>query len=274
VTIACLNWNSLEAASICPGIRQESFSKAIPYDQELATMVAGSPSHTFLVNAASQNTYLYQVEFIRSLCESHFRRSLPELALLDWGCGKGHVSFLLKRLGAQVTSCDYCSAETQDEDSAFGQDVPIIRDAAIAVDRLVDATQIPYAAESFDGVLSFGVLEHVTDDVSSLKEIRRILRPGGLFFCFNLPYFLSWTQRLIRLAGHPYHERLYSKSLTQSLLDRTGFGLADIWHRQLFPKNKVRYPFYRAFESADQFLTNRTPLKYFATNIEFVAVAR
>jgi hypothetical protein len=41
----------------------------------------------------------------------------------------------------------------------------------------------------------------------------------------------------------------------------------------LFPKNRVRYPFYRGFEAADQFLVRYTPLKYFATNIEFVALA-
>jgi hypothetical protein len=45
----------------------------------------------------------------------------------------------------------------------------------------------------------------------------------------------------------------------------------DIWHRQLFPKISIRYPKYGWFESADQFLAAYTPLKYLATNIEFVA---
>ena len=258
--------------SVCPDIRQKSFAKHIPYDRELARLTALAPSHEFLVNAASQNTYLYQLEFIRTLSEGYFGRALSELAILDWGCGKGHVSFLLKRLGVQIKSCDYCSTEIHDDDSAFGQDVPIIKAADISVDRLTHPTRMPYPEKTFDAVLSFGVLEHVSDDFESLREIRRILRPGGLFFCFNLPYFLSWTQRVMRLLGDSYHDRLYSKSLAQSLLNRAGFELVDIWHRQLLPKNRVRYPFYRIFESADQFLVSRTPLRYFATNIEFVAV--
>jgi hypothetical protein len=51
-----------------------------------------------------------------------------------------------------------------------------------------------------------------------------------------------------------------------------GFEVIDIWHRQLFPKNSINYPIYQAFEKVDQFLTENTPLKYLATNIEFVAV--
>jgi SAM-dependent methyltransferase len=259
---------------LCADIRHKSFSKHVPYDAELARMATLAPSHHFLVNGASQNTYLYQVEFIRCLAVNHFRRSLSEVTMLDWGCGKGHVSFLLKRLGAQVTSCDYCSVEESDDDSAFGQEVPIVKTAGICVDRLVHPTEIPYAAQSFDVVLSFGVLEHVKNDLESLKEIHRVLRPDGIFFCFNLPYFLSWTQRLVQVAGDSYHDRLYSKSRVRSLLSRADFSMLDIWHRQLLPKNRVRYPFYRTFESADQFLVRRTPLKYFATNIEFVARIR
>jgi hypothetical protein len=56
------------------------------------------------------------------------------------------------------------------------------------------------------------------------------------------------------------------------MLARAGFHVLDIWHRQLFLKNSVRYPFYRFFEALDQGLVQYTPLKYFATNIEFVAM--
>jgi SAM-dependent methyltransferase len=260
--------------NICPVIRKKSFAARVPYNSALADMAALAKSHQFLVNAASQNTYLYQVEFVRALCESYFRRPVSDLAILDWGCGKGHVSFLLKQLGAKATSCDYYTDSEQDDDSAFGQDVPIIRGAGIAVDRLEDPTRLPYSDGAFDVVLSFGVLEHVEDDVGSLKEIHRVVRPGGVFFCFNLPYLLSWTQRVMHLAGDSYHDRLYTKSLVRNLLDSTCFEMLDIWHRQLLPKNRVRYPLYRVFESMDQLFVRRTPLKYFATNIEFVAVVR
>ncbi len=255
-------------------LRIKAFSKSIPYDHELANIVQSVSSHKFLLNPASQNTYLYQVEFVHQLMQATFGKPMSQLTVLDWGCGKGQVSFLLKRLGAQVISCDYCADSDSDDDSAFGQTVPIVKTAGISIDRLLHPTDMPYCDKSFDSVLSFGVLEHVQDDLNSMKELRRILRPGGMFFCFNLPYFLSWTQRIVHLAGDSYHDRLYNKSLAKRLLSRAGFEVLDIWHRQLFPKNRVRYPFYRAFEAADQLLVRYTPLRYLATNIEFVAVAQ
>jgi len=48
--------------------------------------------------------------------------------------------------------------------------------------------------------------------------------------------------------------------------------LVDLWYRQLLPKNSVHYPNFRLFEKMDQFATENTPLRYFATNVEFVSV--
>jgi SAM-dependent methyltransferase len=214
------------------------------------------------------------VEFVKNFSEYYFARPISELAILDWGCGKGHVTFLLRRRGACSTSCDYWDGNTSDGDSSFGQDTPIIRSAGMEVDRLDDAVKLPYLDGSFDVVLSFGVLEHVQSDIGSLRELHRLLRPGGILFCFNLPYFLSWTQHISHLLGDFYHDRLYTKKSVRKLLDNTSYELLDLWHRQLFPKNTVHYPFYRAAEALDQALVRYTPLKFFATNIEFVAVAR
>mgnify|MGYP003875590451 CR=1 FL=1 len=122
------------------------------------------------------------------------------------------------------------------------------------------------------GRCSYSLIEHVPHDAKSLLEINRVLRPQGLFFCFNLPYKLSWTQNLAHLRGNYYHDRLYSKSQVHQLLDDSSLEVIDLWHRQLLPKNNIRYPQYRLFESIDQHLTEFTPFKYLATNIEFVAV--
>ena len=49
---------------------------------------------------------------------------------------------------------------------------------------------IPFAADAFDTVLSHEVLEHVSDDRLSLREMVRVLKPGGriLLFCPNRWY--------------------------------------------------------------------------------------
>jgi len=250
-------------------IRKTVFSQAIALDPELTESVQGYDSHNFLINPAGQNIYLYLTLFVKMLVEYHFGQSISELKILDWGCGKGHVSYLLQQLTAQPISCDRLSP---DADSSFGQQTPIIDKNQIAVVELDHEYELPFESRSLDVVLSFGVLEHVPHDAKSLLEINRVLRPQGLFFCFNLPYKLSWTQNLAHLRGNYYHDRLYSKSQVHQLLDDSSLEVIDLWHRQLLPKNNIRYPQYRLFESIDQHLTEFTPFKYLATNIEFVAV--
>jgi ubiquinone/menaquinone biosynthesis C-methylase UbiE len=43
-----------------------------------------------------------------------------------------------------------------------------------------DASQLPFEDDSFDKVLCEDVLEHVDDEAGTLREIGRVLRPGGL----------------------------------------------------------------------------------------------
>jgi len=48
------------------------------------------------------------------------------------------------------------------------------------VDHYVDLQDLPFKEASFDFVFASNVLEHVPDDLKAIREIRRILRPGGL----------------------------------------------------------------------------------------------
>jgi SAM-dependent methyltransferase len=249
-------------------LRRRCFATRVPLDGRLVELARGTPSHFFLANPASHNSYLFLLNYLKVFGEARLQKKPSCLRILDWGCGKGHCTYLLQNLGFKVESCD---VERSSDDSAFGQETPIIAAENIEVIPLKDTVKLPFESESFDIVLSMGVLEHVENDLESLREINRILRPGGLFFCFFLPFVGSWTQYVMRSRGDNYHDRLYTKSKVKSLLKETGFELQDFWHRQLFPKNSVRYPAYHAFESLDQALVRFTPLKYLATNIEFVA---
>ena len=251
-------------------LRTEIFSKSWPLDDEITEATAKLASHSFLNNPSGQNLYVYLTRFVAALSEQHFQRRFSEVTVLDWGCGKGQVSKLLRNLGSQhLESCDLLSDAA---DSAFGQETPILKRFGIPVKPLEHEYILPYSDASFDVVLSVGVLEHVPNDCASLLEITRILKPSGLFFCFFLPTSLSWTQKLAHLRGDRYHERFYDESSIKKLLAPAGLELLDMWYRQLLPKNSVHYPNFRLFERIDQFVTEKTWLRYFATNIEFVGM--
>ena len=54
--------------------------------------------------------------------------------------------------------------------------------------RNEDATRLTFDDASFDLVMSFEVLEHIPDYLAALREVRRILRPGGRFYFTCLLY--------------------------------------------------------------------------------------
>jgi SAM-dependent methyltransferase len=250
-------------------LRSQVFSENWPLDQEIAAIARQIPSHRFLHNPASHYVYIYLTRYVRALSEYVLKHPFSALSVLDWGCGKGHVSKLLRDLGpGSLKSCDLASSE---EDSAFGQETPIIKEFNIPVTPLDHEYKLPYPDATFDVVLSVGVLEHVANDQASLAEIGRVLRPGGIFFCFNLPTTLSWTQKLSHMRGNLYHDRLYNGRLIRKMLSSAEFDLLDLWYRQILPKNSVHYPNFRLFERIDQFVTFYSPLRIFATSIEFVA---
>lgn len=98
------------------------------------------------------------------------------LDLLDVGCGPGTITVDLARLVApgRVAAVDR-SADivAQAAEHAVAQ--------GVAVDaRTGDAYALPFPDASFDVVHAHQVLQHLTDPVRALVEMRRVLRPDGL----------------------------------------------------------------------------------------------
>lgn len=96
----------------------------------------------------------------------HNRR---DLKILDAGCGTGRNMTALKRFGT-TTGVDFSSL-------ALGYT------RHNHAGRIVQASieDLPYAARTFDLVTSFDVIYHagVRDDVSAIRELARVCRPGG-----------------------------------------------------------------------------------------------
>ncbi len=50
---------------------------------------------------------------------------------------------------------------------------------------------IPAKDDSFDAVISWSAFEHIHNPVATIREVRRVLRPDGIFFVQTYPFFLS-----------------------------------------------------------------------------------
>jgi SAM-dependent methyltransferase len=94
-------------------------------------------------------------------------------------------------------------------------------------DLHLDITQMPLDDASFDAVLCSHVLEHVDDDVKALKEIFRILRPGG------------WALVLVPLQ-ESRETTLEDPSVTDPAERRRLFGQHD--HVRLYGRDFPRRP--------------------------------
>ena len=245
---------------------RKTLSQGAARDGFLNQIAGEWESHRFL-GKATQGCYVRLVRALELICR---QRGLnpSEARLLDWGAGKGHINYLLTNAGFDVISAD---VNQEAPDSSFGQQTPIIAAKQIKIVALEHEWELPFGDDSFDVVVSFGVLEHVPNDELSLQEIRRVLKPGGIFFFAFLPYWLSWSQRLAHFRGDWYHPRLYRTSDLRRMAARAEFEVGSIWHGQLLPKNSA--PNSNLIERADRFLTNHTPLKYLATNLEGYLIA-
>lgn len=125
----------------------------------------------------------------------------PGEAALDLAGGTGDVAFRLAARGATVTVAD-----PSREMMACGQARP-------GGDRLAwieaEAEALPFADASFDLVtIAFGIRNATRLD-TALSEIRRVLRPGGRFFCLEFsepaawlaPFYRLWSRTAIPVLG-------------------------------------------------------------------------
>jgi len=97
--------------------------------------------------------------------------------VLDCGCGKGHYVIALLEQGADAWGIEY-------EASKVAEYKQLHPDLGGRVSQ-GDIEKMEYPDESFDIALLHEVLDHVPDDNAALREIHRILKPGGSIILFT-----------------------------------------------------------------------------------------
>ena len=126
----------------------------------------------------------------------------PGVHLLEVGFGRGEFLYHCAKQGAAVSAIDYSPAALEIARETLAE----FADADL---RVADCKDLPFESESFDRVYSGDVLEHqdVEDGVKMLREMHRVLRPGGFMFVHTAPNtvftrgVLPLVKPLLRVIG-------------------------------------------------------------------------
>jgi SAM-dependent methyltransferase len=156
-----------------------------------------------------------------------------DMRILDCACGRGFYLNMVR----YVSACSLAGLEL---------DAEIIRKARCNVGHLPDITlargniyALPFPDAYFDGVILSEILEHLDDDIAGLREVWRVLRPGGVAAITvpnaNYPFPwdpINWTlERVLHtrirrgpLAGiWANHVRLYQRDQLRTAVEEAGF---------------------------------------------------
>ena len=124
--------------------------------------------------------------------------------VLDLGCGTGrHVHAMYYFANCHVVGIDLCFDDVVTARKGFednpDMDPETKRSFSLSVG---DALSLPFPNNSFDKILCSEVLEHIPDYKQALKEVDRILKPGGTFAC-SVPR--AWPERICWAFSDDYH---------------------------------------------------------------------
>jgi SAM-dependent methyltransferase len=145
--------------------------------------------------------------------------------ILDIPCGRGFYLNMIR----YVSDCRLVGAEL---------DFPVIRKAQHTVRNLPDIDlhnvniyQLPYPDDTFDAVILSEILEHIDDDVLGLREVYRVLKPGGVV-AITVPNadYPFWWDPINRTL-----EFLFKRHISQGMF-------AGIWanHVRLYRREQLR----------------------------------
>jgi len=150
---------------------------------------------------------------------------------LELGCGSGVVvTYLAKEYEGEVVGIDMDPQQVALAHKS-GNGLPNVRYLE------ADATTLPFKSSSFDVVLSFGVLHHIKDWLGALKEVRRVLKPGGYFVYADIIY----PERITRMdSGSSISFGLVTIDIDElnGFLEKFGFTtIHSQWQNRLVCRN-------------------------------------
>ncbi|MHC4892132.1 MAG: class I SAM-dependent methyltransferase [Planctomycetota bacterium] len=152
------------------------------------------------------------------LLEHELRTSAPR-RILDLGCGMGGFLDGLSKLGGRVFHSDV--------------DIDSLRhctERGFPNGVVSSGYSLPYRDEAFDLVCMFDAIEHIPDDEAVMREVARVLRPGGHIFV-SVPAYQFLYANNDRVAQH---ERRYTRGMLRRVFEQAGLEVVRNTHSNIF----------------------------------------
>ena len=173
------------------------------------------------------STYDTMGNWLLALEEPEVERVLGDvrgLDLLDAGCGTGRHAIRLAGAGARVTAIDFSAEMLAKAQARPGADPVrfVVHDVT---------TPLPFAAGTFDRVLSALVLEHIPDLRAFFAELGRVTRPRGRIVVTAMHpamFERGISARFRGSAGEEIRPRSYPATLADYIGAVNGVGLAVV----------------------------------------------
>lgn len=137
------------------------------------------------------------------------------------GSGAGAHAALFKLLGASMTAVDI----TFERSYATAKKLDCVHGLSGHVALQADAENLPLASDSFDIVFSNGVLHHTFDTQKGVKEVHRILKPGGkaVIMLYARHSYMYWINLFLikgLILGRRFRYQNWLGRVTEWMSDR------------------------------------------------------
>jgi ubiquinone/menaquinone biosynthesis C-methylase UbiE len=140
-------------------------------------------------------------------------------SVLDVGCGTGSLLALLKRENVALAGVDLSLGMITEAKKRLGEAADL---------RVADSEALPWAAGSFDLVVSTDSFHHYPDPLKALSEMKRVLKKGGHLVIADVwaPTPIRQLGNLLVGLGREGDVRVYSVGEFMTMLTQVGFAEA------------------------------------------------